>query len=268
MDNSQHIPGILSGLFPCYIHDMNGVKLPLVRLIFLTVVLCLTLIGCQSSPIVQRTDDELAFASEAVLEMMALIVASASDSFRDADQWTVSTSNLVPREADRMIRLMEEIPGIRRLLDSYLQEASTSTTTLAQKIPQFMESEVRPTLVINEPYAIIEGESDAVTRLFASEVSAQLETWIEEELSGELGRSTLAAWEALTHTYNTHAKGNNLLNQDKDIPIIPLIEVSSVRTITIAMIRHLITNMTTQEALVRTMAPAYEDPRIMLFSAL
>ena len=247
---------------------MNDVRRPPIRSILLAVVLCLTLIGCQTSPIVQRTDEELAFANEAVVEMMALIVASASDSFLDAGLWTVSTANLVPQEADRMIRLMNEIPGTRRLLDSYLQEASTSIVTIAQSIPQFMEREVRPTLVIEDPYAIVEGDGDAVTRLFASEVSAHLEAWIEKELSGESGRSALAAWEVLTQNYNIHVKGNNQLNREKEVPIIPLIEVSPVRSITIAMIRHLITNMTTQEALVRTMAPAYEDPRIILFSAL
>lgn len=237
-------------------------------LVLTLVLLCSAMIGCQSTTVVERTDEELAFAREAVLEMMSLILSAASDSFKDEGQWSASTSDLVPQEADRMIRLVQEIPGIRRLLNSYMLEASDFVAAIAQQVPQFFEQEIQPTFAVEDPFAIVEGDSDAVTRLFATHVSAELESWIETEFSGSAGERTLAAWEALTQTYNTHAKGKNLLHHDHDAPPIPLIETSPVHTITIAIIRHLINQMTTQEALVRTMAPAYEDPRIILFSTL
>ena len=74
------------------------------------------------------------------------------------------------------------------------------------------------------------------------------------------------AWNQLVLVYNTYVRAQNQIPSRSEEPPLFEIETSCERTIIISMIRHLITTMTAQEALVRTMAPAYEDPRITLFA--
>lgn len=225
------------------------------------------LIACQHTSEIERTPEEIAFGEESVLEMMSLVVRSAADTISQEARWNAMTTQLVPQEASSIVDAVDTIPGTRRLLDSYIEHIHVAITSIAKEIPRFFEQEIQPDLTIEDPYDLIEGNQDAVTRLFASRISPSLEAWIVDQLEGETGENALHAWDSLLRVYNTYViSQNNLKPNDLEVQV-PVIEVSPVQTVMVTLLREFIGAMTTQEMLLRTMAPAYDDPRIMLFSS-
>lgn len=261
---------VFSSIISCYILSMESKVLHTssqIKKMLIVSCVVLLFIGCRTQQDIIRTPEEIAFGEEAVKEMMALVVVAASDSFFEGGQWNTISTEVVPVQAGNVIALRNKIPGMKRLLDTYLKETQITISALAKQIPEFISEQISPDLSFSDPYAIIEGENDAITRYFAATVSDSVEKWIESQLEGDIGKEVSLAWEKLISTYNTYAKSQNLLNQQNDDAPIPIIDVSFNRTVTIAILRNLIGAMTTQEALLRTMAPAYEDPRITLFSS-
>lgn len=235
-------------------------------LFLLLVTIPIIFFSCQHTKEIERTPEEIAFGEESVLEMMNLVVRSAADTISQEARWSAMTTQLVPPEARSIVDALETIPGTRRLLDTYIGRIHVAITSIAKEIPRFFEQEIQPDLTIEDPYALIEGNDDAVTRLFASRISPSLESWIVDQLEGDTGEDAKKAWEALLRVYNTYVVSQNNLKQNDLEAQVPVIETSPVQSIMVTLLREFIGAMTTQEALLRTMAPAYDDPRIMLFS--
>lgn len=231
------------------------------------VTIPILLIACQHTKEIERTPEEIVFGEESVLEMMNLVVRSAADTISQEARWSAMTTQLVPQEARSIVDAVENIPGTRRLLDTYIEHIHVAITSIAKEIPRFFEQEIQPNLTIEDPYDLIEGNNDAVTRLFASRISPSLEAWIVDQLEGYTGEDALNAWKALLRVYNTYVISQNNLKPNNLEDRKPIIEASPVQTVMVTLLREFIGAMTTQEALLRTMAPAYDDPRIMLFSS-
>ncbi len=227
-------------------------------------MILLVFISCRSAPTTERTAEEIAFGEEAVKQMLYLIVSGASTTFTDEGKWTGGTADLLPADADHLILQQEQIPGISRLLNHYRDEANRAVAAIAQEIPQFVENKLLDQLTISDPYAIIEGDSDAVTRFFSQMAAEDLEQFLVERLQAEPGAAASEAWEELVETYHTYVQAQKQLMPDAALP---LISEPFYQMIRISMLRTLISAMSSQEALVRTMAPAYDDPRIALFTA-
>ena len=226
----------------------------------------LTLSGCRTQEIIVRSPEEIAFARLAVVEMMEVTAKAAVDNFQQGGTWDGSFAELVPPQAAELLPSMETVPGIRRLLDTYLVAMNSTVASISKDIPQYLEGEVFPDLAIGDPFGLIEGQDDAVTRYFATNVSKNLEEWIESRLTGEQGSQALLAWDALVRTYNTYAKSQNLLYAgNPDLEWI-LLDTDPVRTVLVSMLRELLSVRTAQEALVRTMAPAYDNPLITIYA--
>jgi hypothetical protein len=66
----------------------------------------------------------------------------------------------------------------------------------------------------------------------------------------------------MVRTYNNYLLGKGRLSKEE----VTLLEGGPTLEITVALIRHLIEEMSRQEALIRSLAPTYEDPLILLFS--
>lgn len=220
-------------------------------------------LSCTSTPVVTHTPEEIVQAQQAVVKVMEITTLAGAESF--GSNWNVPMVNIVPPEADKMLTKIESIPGLRMHLESYLQAIKSDTALIAAQIPTFLSREVFPFLLISDPFALINGNSDAVTRFFASQVSPTLEEWIAQQLYKEELKG-LKAWNELIRTYNMYTKSRNLLIKNGEQPKAELITFDPVHVITVTIIRHLLDVMKTQEALLRSMAPAYDDPLLALFS--
>ena len=198
---------------------------------------------------------------------MNLIVQSASENVGNVERWKTSNAQIVPAEATVILEADELIPGNRRLLHAYYDEIYTAISIIGSRIPLFFQEYRASSLDIDDPYMIIEGGNDAVTRYFAATVSLSLEMWIEEQLRSEVGEKALSAWKRVVRNYNTYVLAQNQLLPADSSALLSIVDVSVDQTVVIALIRAFIADMTTQEALLRTMAPAYDDARILLFSS-
>jgi hypothetical protein len=226
----------------------------------------ISLTGCRSTQEIQRTPEEVEFGKESVLEMMDLVVLAASDTIANTERWKSVTAQLVPTAASGIFTIIDTIPGTQRLMDTYLLRTYEAMASMGSQIPRFFREELKPTIEIKDPFAIIEGNNDAITRHFASHLAPRLESWIVQRLSQEDGIAVVGAWDALLLHYNTYVKAQNQLNKKQEDLQLQTIDVTIEQTVMISFLREFIAAMTTQEALLRTMAPAYDDPRITIFS--
>jgi len=222
--------------------------------------------GCRTQEVVVRTPEEIAFARLAVVEMMEVTAKAAVDNFQKDGTWNGSFAELVPPQAAEILPSMETVPGIRRLMDTYLVGMNSAVASISKDIPQYLKDEVFPDLEIGDPFGLIEGQDDAVTRYFATKVSKNLEEWIGSRLNGEQGAQAVRAWNTMVRTYNTYAKSQNLLYAGNPDLEWVLLDADPIRTVLVSMLRELLSVMTTQEALVRTMAPAYDNPLITIYA--
>jgi hypothetical protein len=224
----------------------------------------LLLVSCRSAPTTtQRTAEEVTFGEEAVKQMLVLIGTGASTTLYDEGRWDGGNAELLPPDADHLIRQQEQIPGITRLLELYRNEANLAVATVAREIPQYLESQLLDQLDISDPYAIIEGEADAATRFFSSTAASDLEQFLVERLQGDAGDEAAAAWNMLLETYHTYVIAQQQVKEETELA---KITEPFYRMVSISMIRTFISAMSAQESLIRTMAPAYDDPRIALFA--
>jgi hypothetical protein len=230
---------------------------------FLVGIGILLFVSCRSAPTTQRTAEEVIFGKEAVKQMLILIGTGASTTLHDEGSWNGGNAELLPPDADQLVRQQEQIPGIARLLELYRDEANIAVATVAQEIPQFLETQLLDQLDISDPYAIIEGEADAATRFFSSAAAADLEQFLVERLQGDAGAEAAAAWDMLLETYHTYVIAQQQVKPETELP---KITEPFYRMVSISMIRAFISAMSAQESLIRTMAPAYDDPRIALFA--
>jgi hypothetical protein len=67
----------------------------------------------------------------------------------------------------------------------------------------------------------------------------------------------------LLETYHTYVIAQQQVKPETELP---KITEPFYRMVSISMIRAFISAMSAQESLIRTMAPAYDDPRIALFA--
>lgn len=222
------------------------------------------LVSCTTGKAVVRTPEELEFARDAVVHMMAIIVPASSQNLFPDDGTNGSVAELTPSDATAIIESVDTVPGLRLLLDRYLEQMSEALRTILRDLPAALERQypaVRPA----DPYAIIEGNSDAVTRYFARELGPWVETWIAEQLRGPAGGEALGTWRDLIRIHTIYAQSRNKLAERTGEPMMPIVDADPVRTVTITVLRNLLVRMETQEELVRAMAAAYDDPRLALF---
>lgn len=236
----------------------RGSLLPLI-ICFLILGLCLS---CASTPIVTHTPEEVLIAQQAVIKVMNIIATAGAESFET--QWKALAANSMPDDSVAILANIDVIPGLRMQLDNYFQAIQRDVASIANQIPTFLTQEIFLNLSIADPFSLIKGNKDSLTRYFASQVSSDLEAWITLQLSAE-ELSGMKAWKELVRSYNMYTQSRNLLHPDSTKP---LITSNPVHILTVTMLRQLLEVMKTQEALLRSMAPAYEDPLIALFGSL
>ena len=146
-------------------------------------VVIFTFFGCQSTQVIERTEEQILFAREAVGELLLLVLSSASDSFRTEGPWVGSSAELIPPEAFMLVGARDTIPGINQLLNRYLNEANMAVSQIAEDLPQFTDLNQMVNTILEDPFQIVEGQPDAVTRFFATNLSGTLEQWLSDQLN-------------------------------------------------------------------------------------
>ncbi|MDD3822976.1 MAG: DUF4197 family protein [Sphaerochaetaceae bacterium] len=231
--------------------------------------LCLLMIGlvlsCRSTDPIAKTPEEIAFAREAVLVMMEETLVAASGNISRPGGWTGTTADLVPSQAAVIVQRAQSVPGIPRLLSRYLGQMNEAVVRSVELLPEYLQKTVFPSLAIPDPFSLIEGEDDAVTRYFASIVYPTVETWLESRLRGEEGKFALESWRELLRTYHTYNRSQFLMRGTESMFDGVEVNIDPIRSVVVTVLRLLLEDMRTQEALVRTMAPAYDNPLITLY---
>lgn len=223
-------------------------------------------ISCRSSEPIPKTAEEIAFARLAVLEMMELTVAASSDDFLRESGWEGTVADLVPPEAATVVRDIDKVPGLRRLMDRYIKAMNETVAAIAPDLSSHVRSELLPSLEIPDPFALIETDRDAVTRHFASRTTDAIEAWLEKQLRGPKAQSALDAWQRVLRTHETYTRSKQLLGSTDSISDPQEPKADPVRTVVVTIIRQLLSTMRDQELLIRAMAPAYDNPLITPFA--
>lgn len=227
------------------------------KIVFLLLVV-ISLIGCATTGELTYSDEDLALGKEAVVLMSQMALLSAVESF--STQFVLTPVNALPTTFEPLLIAQNEVPGLTRLLDEYLEAMREDVLEIVAKIPHQFETALLPNIKIATPYSLIKGNNDAVTRYFASSFSFESEKWLTEQISG--GQRGMEAWNRLIRTYNNYLQGKGRLTKSEVV----LLEGDPIKEITVALIRHIVEAMARQEALIRSLAPTYEEPLILLFS--
>ncbi|NLA92495.1 MAG: hypothetical protein GX842_03510 [Spirochaetales bacterium] len=227
------------------------------KFVFILLVV-VTLLGCTTTGELTYSDEDLALGKEAVIKMAETLLLSAVESF--SAQFVLTPVNALPATFEPLLRAQNEVPGLRGLLEGYLEAMRTDVVEIVREIPDHFGVNVMSQMDIKDPYALIKGNNDAVTRFFASFYAHETEQWLPLEIQKREGG--IGAWNKMVRTYNNYLLGKGRLSKEE----VTLLEGGPTLEITVALIRHLIEEMSRQEALIRSLAPTYEDPLILLFS--
>ena len=236
------------------------------RISILLLLTLLVLVSCRSSEPIPKTAEEVAFARLAVLEMMELTLTASSDNLYRESGWRGTVADLVPREAALLIQRIDTVPGLRRLMDRYLGHMNRSIAIVAAELPEYVRSSILPALEIDDPFLLVEGTDDAVTRHFAATATNAIENWLEQRLHESIASEALESWHRVLRMYHTYNRSQQIIRGDDIVIDGSEIVVDPVRTVVVTILRQLLANMREQELLVRAMAPAYDNPLITPFA--
>ncbi len=226
--------------------------------LILILLVVVALMGCTTTKELTYGDEDIALGKEAVIKMAQMLIDSAVESF--SAQFILTPINAMPTKFEPLLMAQNEVPGLRGLLEGYLEAMRSDVVEIVKEIPDNFGTEVMRQMDIGEPYTLIKGNNDAVTRYLASFYANETEEWLTHEIQKK--EKGIAAWNKLIRTYNNFLLGKGRLTKEE----VTLLDGSPTLEITVALIRHLIEEMSRQEALIRSLAPTYEDPLILLFS--
>ncbi len=247
----------------------HHVKKALFPLLLVSVVIITSSFSCTTKAPAQRSPEEIALAQQAVKELLWLSVETAAN--RQYPAYTVSVLSLyfLPNEASIMLTLIETIPGAKRLLVEYLENIAQAAQTVNQNLGLALKEELA-TMEIPNPFALIQGNINAVTAFFISQKGERLNSLIIDSLqrlvsSDSSEKSAMKSWEELQKLYNTYARGQNQLTTSSATTVLPILALNpliqsaqSIRTV-------FLTQVAAQEDLIRATAASYDSEAIALF---
>lgn len=236
---------------------------------WLTLLLLLVLLGltsaCATSRIIQNTPEEIAFAQEAVQEILLMSLEGASEREYPVLANQTLTTYFIPEEANPLLAHLNRIPGADRLLRRYLELMSTAANSVIRE----MDEVFRPiilSMLIPKPFSIIDGGSSAATTFFIREQGEQLRLEIQKKLSLAMdtpinGRTANDGWRDLRMLYNTQAIARNQL----ELSSLPLLESDPLAWSAVSIWNVFSGGMAAQEDLIRATAASFDSPAIALF---
>ncbi|MGI6433614.1 MAG: hypothetical protein ACOXZ4_07270 [Sphaerochaetaceae bacterium] len=228
-------------------------------LLICSILLLLFSLGCTTTTAVVHSSQEIDFARQAVLELIAQSVQSPP-------VFELAFGELVPSEASLSLQRFDQVPGLRYLVDRYTVLMNQVVQQVSAQLPQFIKSEVLSDLEIEDPFSIVEGPLDSTTRFFAAQASLVIEQWATEHITSAAQPEALNVWDQLVDLIITFDRAYPFLYNEADPPVPFALSADPVKTAVVSLLRHLFANMSKQEALLRSMAPAYDNPLITFWA--
>jgi len=188
----------------------------------------------------------------AAVKEMALLINSSVKEIHLKEE----TFGTLERELD------QNIPGVNYLFHLFTLHINDSWEALSGAVRSFIEQSIDNELTISHPYLIIQGEVDAVTTLIDSTIRSKLTTFVATSLKENYAQQASEVWTHLQHIVDIYQRSHAyLLHQEYE----PQVVDSPFLLISEQYVNLLFLEMAKQEALIRTMAPAYDDSLITLF---
>lgn len=232
----------------------------LIRHILLIPLLLVLLSSCQTAqPVEEFTESEIDLARQGVLEIAVLAARNAVASLPSHIE-TLDEMELLDEQLLAIISQYRDTPGVERRMEELLQALRQSLTRFVLENYE----EVDSLIVLGElsdPYALIQGDSDAVT----SRLSAQFLPVVSESVTDHLGSDE--------QVDSARASFFSILNSIRRIEAFregrpapqPLEKVSYTRAIN-SILERLSQEMGKEEGIIRSLAIDYESPAIRLFA--
>ncbi len=227
-------------------------------------VLVLILISCQSSKVFEYSDKDIENGREAVLEMINQSSLAATNVLLTQDILTTFSGQLIGTDGAIITNHLDEIPGLKRELNQYLDEGSLLVASLIEKLHLFISNTLIELVYVEDPFNLINGNEFAVTTFFAQEATDNIESFLLQEIKSSEGKKSLDSWAKVQSTYNSYAYAYPLLFPSHSFE---LISVEIEKVITFAILRQFFGAMREQEALIRTLAPTYDDSLLTIFAS-
>ncbi|MFA5514265.1 MAG: hypothetical protein WDA17_05050 [Sphaerochaetaceae bacterium] len=227
-----------------------------------TVVYLLTVFSCVTTNSVEKSELEVVNGKLALIEMIRSSSATASSLLAQQQKWSAFSQELLTEQSLVILNYLDEIPGIKRQLENYYLAINIFIEEVAANLPAYIENNILPNLFISDPFILIEGSEDAVTRFFASQSSPLFEKWIREQFQLAKGNEALNAYKRVEQTFNTYIKSESVI-WAKENP--KEITGDIIYPVTVSLLRQFIRDMSEQEALLRALAPASESSWSSLF---
>jgi hypothetical protein len=245
------------------------VKKALFRLFLISVFILATTCSCATKAPTQRSPEEIALGQQAVRELLWLGVDNASS--RQYPAYTISVLSLyfLPKEASVILSLIDTIPGAKRLLSEYLDHMTNAAQTVNSSLGPALEDEIAD-LEVPDPFALIQGNINAVTAFFISEKGERLHAMIIDSLQNlmskeSLERTAMDSWVELQMLYNTYARAQNQLSTAATTTLFPILDLNPLIQSAQSIQSVFLSQVAAQEDLIRATAASYDSEAIALF---
>lgn len=220
--------------------------------------------SCSTTAIVSKSEAEIASGRLAVTEMIRSTSDTAATLLSQQQKWEAFSQELLSQESTVILNYLDQIPGIKRQLENYYTAINAFIEQISLQLSSFIEENILFNFYIDNPFTLIEGSEDAVTRYFASNYSYMVENWIKNEFQTELAQKALGEWAKVEQSFNIYMKSRSFIFKDKEYT---KLEADIPYVVTITLLRQFIRDMSEHEALLRALAPASENSWSLLFAA-
>ncbi len=232
----------------------------LIRHILLFPLLLLLLSSCQTPQAVEEyTESEIDLARQGVREIAILSARNAVSSLPSHIE-TLSEEDLLDEELLRVITQYRDTAGVEKRMDGLLQALRYSLTRFVLENYEEVDS-----LIVlgelNDPYALIQGDSDAVTRMLSTRFFPVVSDSVTEHLSSD--EQVARATESLFSILNS-IRRIDAFRDGRPSPQ-PIDEISYSRAIN-SILERLAQEMGKEEGIIRSLAIDYESPAIRVFA--
>lgn len=224
----------------------------------------LLLLSCRSTNQIIRSEEEIAFAKEAVIEMVLRSSSAAGGNLSRTGGWKGSFATFVPHQVSHYFEKEVSIPGLSTLLERYLEEMNRTIFSISPQLFPFIAQEVLPTIEIEDPFSLIENSDNEVTLYFASVATPLIERWITAQLESEAGEAPLATWREMMRLIATYNRSMAYFENRGESDAFDE-NLGPIESVVVATLRQFFSDMMNQEALIRTMAPSYDNPLLSLY---
>lgn len=172
-------------------------------------IISTTFVACASTPIEPQhySEEESAKAEEAIRLLLERTSTAAPENMFVTKADLSQLGNYIPQTAQGILEELDIIPGFRAECQKWLDSVYPVCASLALTIPERL-AETIATMQIQNPQAIVQGETTSATSLLDNTCSAKLEKELLQELQHRFAETNGeepnadALWSRIVNKYN------------------------------------------------------------------